>query len=246
MSLAEMQRDFRAWLLDAPSDIERRTVARHGLDVYHNAYRVRLADCLQETFEKVFLWLGEDAFLAAARTHIERTPPHGWTLGIYGAGFDHTLAALYPHDPEVAELARLDWALCRAFDGPDAGAVLPTALGAIDWDRAVLKLVPTVRIFGAETNAGAIWSALSAGDNTPAAAMLPAPGAMLVWRKDFTPCFRTIEAIEHEALGMVTAGNIFGAICAALVERSGPDAGVQQAGAMLGQWLQNGLIGALE
>lgn len=242
MSLAAMQRDFRAWLLDAPNDMACRIVAPSGLDVYHNAYRVQLADCLRETFEKVFLWLGEGAFLAAARSHIERTRPHGWTLGVYGAGFDHTLAALYPDDPEVAELARLDWALCRAFDGPDAGTVLPIALAEIDWDRVVLKLVPTVRIFDAATNAGAIWSALSADDNPPAAALLPAPGAMLVWRQDFTPCFRTMEAIERDALEMVTAGKTFGAVCLALSVRSGEEAGVQQAGAMLGQWLQNGLI----
>jgi hypothetical protein len=246
MSLAEMQRDFRAWLLDAPNGIERRATPRCGLDVYHNAYRVQLADCLRETFEKVFLWLGEDAFLVAARTYIEGTPPHGWTLGAYGADFDRTLAALYPGDPEVAELARLDWALCRAFDGPDARTVLPAALGATDWDRAVLRLVPTTRIFGAATNAGAIWSALTAGDTPPAAAMLPAPGAMLVWRQDFTPCFRTIEAIEQEALELVTAGKTFGAVCSALVAKLGPDAGVQQAGTMLGQWLHNGLVRALE
>lgn len=242
MSLAAIQRDFRCWLIDAPNQMKTRAIAGSGLDVYHNAYRVRLSDCLRETFEKVFLWLGEDAFLAAARAHIEHTPPHGWTLGVYGAGFDHTLRALYPNDPEVAELASLDWALCRAFDGSDADTVASTALASIDWDVAVLSLVPTAQIFDAVTNAGAIWSALSAGESPPAAALLPAPAAILVCRQGLTPCFRTVDAIEHQALKMIAAGKTFGAVCAALVERSGPDTGVQQAGAMLGQWLHDGLI----
>lgn len=242
MSLAAIQRDFRCWLIDAPNQMKTKTIAGSGLDVYHNAYRVRLTDCLRETFEKVLLWLGEEAFLEAARDHIERTPPHGWTLGVYGMGFDHTLRTLYPDDPEVADLARLDWALCRAFDGADADTVASTGLVEIDWDLAVLRLIPTVRIFDTVTNAGAIWSALSAGENPPAVAVLPAPGAILVWRQDLTPCFRTVDAIEHQALKMIAAGKTFGAVCAALVARSGPDTGVQQAGAMLGQWLHDGLI----
>jgi hypothetical protein len=243
MTLAAMQRDFRALLVDAPNDMQRRVAPGSGLGVYHNAYRVQLADCLRETFEKVFLWLGEDAFLVAARTHIERTPPHGWTLGIYGAGFERTLEVLYPDDPEVAELAWLDWTLCRAFDGFDAVPMSPDSLRELDWDQTQLELAPTLQLCNARTNAGAIWSALSAGNTPPAAAALPTPGAMLVWRQGLTPCFRTIETIERDALAMLLAGETFGAVCTMLVERLGQDAGIQQAGAMLGQWLHDGLIG---
>ncbi|RZL05151.1 MAG: DUF2063 domain-containing protein, partial [Rubrivivax sp.] len=237
-----MQRDFHAWLVDAPSRMPQRVAAGAGLAVYHNAYRVQIAECLKETLEKTVLWLGEEQFFAAARAHVEKTPPHGWTLGVYGDGFDRTLAVLYPDDPEVAELAWLDWALSRAFDGPDADTVLPAALGAMDWDKAVIRLVPTVRIADILTNAGAIWSALSAGETPPAAAPLPMPGAMLAWRQDLTPCFRTIEAAERDALEKVMTGATFGEICADLVGQQGEDAGIQQAGALLGQWLHDGLV----
>ena len=71
MNLAAIQRDFRCWLIDAPNQMKTRAISGCGLDVYHNAYRVRLTDCLRETFEKVLLWLGEEAFLEAARDHIE-------------------------------------------------------------------------------------------------------------------------------------------------------------------------------
>lgn len=144
MSLAALQRDFRDWLTDVPvrMDYWVDDHARAGLDIYHNAYRVQLVECLKDTFEKTFLWIGEDAFIDAARVHIERTPPSGWTLGAYGVGFDETLADLYPDDAEIAELAWLDWALSRAFEGADAAAIAADTLGEIDWDRAILHLIP--------------------------------------------------------------------------------------------------------
>lgn len=251
MSLVAMQRDFRGWLTDEPVAMNHWVddAARPGLDVYHNAYRVQLVDCLRDMFEKTLLWLGDDAFTDAARAHIESTPPRGWTLGAYGDGFDQTLSTIYPDDPEVAELAWLDRALSRAFEGADAAAIAADQLAAVDWDvdwdKARLSFVPTMRTSAALTNAGAIWSALSAQDAPSAATMLPAAGAMLVWRQDFTPCFRTIEATEAYALDLVGAGATFGALCAALIERCGEDAGVTQAGALLGQWIGDGLIAAV-
>lgn len=247
MSLAAMQRDFRGWLIDAPESMEQwvDSAEQAGLAVYHNAYRVQLVDCLRDTFEKTLLWLGEDAFTDAARAHIEATPPHGWTLGVYGDGFSNTLSQIYPDDPEVAELAWLDWALSRAFEGPDAAPVSPEELAAVDWDSARLMFAPTMQIAVARTNAGAIWSALAALDDPPMAALLPEPGAMLVGRQDFTPCFRTVEPTEAFALAQIIAGATFGALCLALVEQCGEQVGVGEAGALLSQWIGDGLIVAI-
>lgn len=243
IALAELQRGFSDWLVDAPTDFAGRIGERAaaGLAVYQNNYRSQLVDCLGETFEQVHAWLGDEAFVDAARGHIQQNPPHGWTLGSYGEGFDRTLAALYPDDPEVAELAWLEWALAQAFTGPDADPAAPDELAAIDWDNAGLTCAPTLQTRAAVTNAGAIWSALSAGAEPPAAAMLPEAGAMLVWRQEFTPCFRTIEAEEHTALELIRAGTSFGALCVQLVDSAG-EAGVRLAGTMLGQWLRDGVV----
>lgn len=244
MSLLEIQRDFAGWLTDQPTAMSAwvEDAASPGLAVYHNTYRVQLTECLHDMFEKTALWLGDEAFVAAARAHIESTPPHGWTLGVYGDGFDRTLARLYPDDPEVAELAWLDWALSRAFEGEDAVPVVPETLEMVDWDRAVLTLVPTLRTGPATTNAGAIWSALASEGDPPMAASLSEPATMLVWRQGFTPCFRTIEMVETEALAHALAGVSFSAMCAKLVETLGEEVGTAEAGTLLGQWIGDGLI----
>lgn len=247
MTLAALQRNFRDWLTDVPVAMEVWVDgnARAGLDIYHNAYRVQLVECLKDTFEKTLLWIGDDAFIDAARTHIERTPPSGWTLGVYGVGFDQTLASIYPDDPEVAELAWLDLALSRAFECADCVPVAADALADVDWDRAVLVPMPSIQTGLARTNAGAIWSALEAELAPPDATLLPTPGAMLVWRKDFTPCFRTIEAIEQGALEMIGSGRSFAYMCIVLIERLGDEAGIARAGALLAEWIDQGLILAI-
>ncbi|MDE0877784.1 MAG: DNA-binding domain-containing protein [Sphingomonas bacterium] len=243
MSLLALQRDFQRHLVDAPGGIDTWIDApAPGLAVYHNAYRAQLVECLAETYAQTHAWVGGEAFLAAMRAHIERSPPSGWTLGAYGGDFAETLAQRYPDDLEVAELATLEWVLSRAFEAEDAGAMPAAAIAGIDWDEAAIVFVPSLGAVPAMTNAGAIWSALVAGNPPPAAAMLPEPAMLLVWRQDFAPCFRTVEMIEHDAIVLAAAGTAFADLCTMLVEARGEAEGLSLAGQMLGQWLADGLI----
>jgi hypothetical protein len=183
---------------------------------------------------------------AAARKHIESHPPHSWTLTDYGDDFDRTLGELYPGDREVPELAWLDWSLRRAFDGPDATPIAAHALSGIDWDHAILCIVPTLRMRSISTNCAAIWTALSEKNAPPAAARLHAPTALRVWRKDFSPHFRAVESIEQHVLLMARDGASFAAICAAIADRTDPVRAPEVAGALLAGWLHDGLIIAVE
>src|SRR6185503_21274999 len=100
----------------------------------------------------------------------------------YGADFAETLRALHPDDPEIAEIAWLDWRLRRAFEGPDADPVTPEKLGEVDWDRAVLIFLPTLALGEATTNSAAIWGAIAEDQTPPAAQRLPSAAGIRVWR----------------------------------------------------------------
>jgi hypothetical protein len=244
MNLAALQQDFRSWLVDASNDAAARigSSATPGLLVYQNNYRSQLVACLEEAFERVHGWLGDEAFLIAAMDHIDRVPPNHWTLDAYPQGFVETLSNLYPEDPEVAELAWLDHALAVAFAGRDAGPLALEALTDIDWDHALLQFTPTLAIGSASTNAAAIWSALTAADLPPSAEILPEPAAVLVWRQGFTSCFRSIDTVERHAIDYVRQGASFGSLCAMLTDEYGAAESVARAGALLGQWLGEGLV----
>ena len=248
MTLLALQRSMREYLIRGAAEISAQI---HGdpsprLTVYHHAYRAQLVDCLRDTFERVWAWLGDAGFEAAARRHIESHPPHSWTLSDYGDEFDLTLSELYPDDPEVAELAWLDWSLRRAFDGHDARPVTAGALSDINWDHAILCIVPTLRMRSIFTNCAAIWTALSENNAPPAAARLHAPTALRVWRKDFSPHFRTVDEIEQHVLLMACDGASFAEICTAIADRTEPAKALEVAGGLLAGWLHDGLIIAVE
>ena len=247
MSLFDIQRAFRDHLLagqDAPLAAVAPKAMR-GLGVYRHAYRAQLAASLRDTFEKTWAWMGDEAFDAAAREHIARHPPKSWTLNDYGADFAATLRALHPGDPEIAEIAWLDWCLRRAFEGPDADPVAPEKLGEVDWDSAVLIFLPTLTLGEAATNSAAIWGAIAEDQPPPAAQRLPSLGAVRVWRSGLTPRYRSIENFEHRALILAMAGSGFADLCGLLVENGDRDRAVQRVGTALAGWLHDGLVTAV-
>jgi hypothetical protein len=248
MTLLKMQRDLRLWLDQgdefAASRIGER--AAPGLRVYQNNYRAQLVACLDETFPHTRDWLGGVAFHEAMIAHIERVPPSSWTLDAYPRDFPATLAMLYPDDPETAELAWIEQALGEAFVGPDADRVTQEQIAAADWDTAVLRFTPTLDQAPLTTNATALWAAMEAGETPPGAETLDTPGAVLVWRHDHVSRFRAIEREELDVLLLARAGTSFADLCAVLVDALGADQGVGRAGQLLGNWIAEGMIIAIE
>lgn len=244
MTLAQTQRDFTAWLQSgSPEDAARfGPRAAPGLAIYQNNVRAQLAGCLEESFERTRQWIGGEAFHDAVVAHVTRVPPSSWTLDAYPRDFPATLALLYPGDPEVAELAVLELALAMAFVGPDAEAVTAQQVAGIDWDRAILIFVPTLDLHPLTTNAPAIWTALAQDEPPPAAELLPEAATLLTWRNGEEAQFRAIDDSEEQAILCLRNGMTFAAMCEQIVRERGEEQGVALAGALLGQWLSDGLL----
>lgn len=243
MSLLELQRTMRDHILadDDPSE--------PGLEIYRNAYLSRLLGALQEGFALTRRWVGDESFDAAACHHVILHPPVSWTLDDYGAGFDRTLAELFAEDPEVGELAWLEWHMQRAFAATDGSVLDATmltsgALGIADWESVCFTPVSGFAMRPVATDCVSLWQALSQDDPPTEVLPLPLPldCALIVWRKDLSPHFRIVDSAEAQALAAVAAGQQFGEVCAALAAKHGPEAAMSQAGALLGRWVQDGLI----
>ncbi len=240
MTLHADQRRFALRLRD-DDDVGDTRFAR-GIAIYRNTYRAQLVACLEESFARLRLWIGDEAMFAAMVAHIDRFPPSSWTLDAYARDFPDTVAAAYPDDPEVRELAWLDRALAEAFVSADAPTVAIGALADVDWDAATFVFVPSLDLVAASTNAGAIWSALVDEMPPPPAELLWETGALLVWRQDAMSRFRTIEGYEYRAILSARMGASFATLCTMLVAERGEADGMATAGAMLGRWLADGLI----
>lgn len=248
MSLAKWQHDFRNWLVNATDD-----AAHHvgqnpapGLAVYQNNYRAQLVECLEQSYPQVRTWLGDDTFLHAAVKHINKYPPHAWTLDAYAHDFETTLRTLYPHNPDLHELTWIENALSVAFVAPDAKPLPVDALATVDWDSARLRMAPSLLRRSATTNADSIWTALVEGEAVPEGNMLPEAGGLIVWRRGFTSYLQRVDAIEYEALLQVQQDGSFAALCDRLVARLGDAEGIERAGALLAAWLNRELIADVE
>lgn len=245
MNLAQWQADFRTWLVTGEQDGARSFGERAmaGLAVYQNTYRSQLVNCLEASYPKIARWLGEETFRAAAITHVDDHPPQGWSLDTYGKDFGETLLTMFPRNPDLHELAWIEWALGEAFVAPDVVPLSTEALAAVDWDEARLQLAPSLRHCAARTNADDIWSTLHEdASRTPEGQMLDAPGGFVVWRRGYLSRLRRFDGDDYAALRSLLTDARFDAFCESLVMRHGEDAGVGRAGALLADWLDAGLI----
>ncbi len=244
MNLAELQGGFHAMLIGT-APVEGVPEGR-GRAVYQNNYRAALVDCLEASYPRLRAFIGDEAFLHAAAAHINRRPPHAWTLDAYADDFAETLQAIFPDNPDLHELAWIEHALGQAFIAPDAQPVAAGALAAVDWDHARLHLTPTLQLRPATTNAADLWFALREADGGTVpgleSEMLRAPGGLLVWRRGFVSCLRALDATEYAALLHLQRDGSFVGLCALLVERLGEEQGIASAGEMLANWLGSELI----
>ena len=250
-SLAASQQAFLAHLLDEERAPAEGWTERHlaGLAVYRNAYRARLIDALRDTYERTARWIGDDAFQQAAAHHVISHPPTSWTLDKTGEGFAQTLCELFAGDPEVAELAWLEWAMHRCFVSADAQpmnvAELPEATASFDetdWADLHLEFLPGTCQTAIAHDLGTLWRALGQDDAGSPDYSLNASAYCVVWREGFKPVFMQVDAVEGQALALMLGGASFGQVCEALVDMLSEEEAVAQAGSILGRWIHHGMI----
>ncbi len=249
--LARQQAEFIAHVLD-----EERAQPEHwterqraGLAVYRNNYRAALVDALRDTYERTARWVGEDAFERAAAHHVITSPPASWTLDDAGAEFDETLAALFANDPEVAELAWLEWSMQCAFTAKDAEPLdvegftsATSGFGEEDWSGMRLTFAPGFTLREVDHDIAVLWNALAQDEFDNPDIVLAAPRYCLVWREGLRPTFALVETLEGEALAALAGGATYAGACTLLVERLGEEEGIAKAGGLLGRWVGEGLL----
>lgn len=254
MTLAQSQAAFMAQVLDETAPLPPGWSARHvaGMAVYRNNYRTALVEAMRATYERTARWVGEAAFERAAAHHLILHPPASWTLDVIGEGFAETVAALFAHDPEVPELAALEWAMHRAFmaadpvplDGPGL-AHATAAFAERDWAEMRLAFVPGTAVIAAAHDLTLLWRALASERGEVADYTRAEPAAWVVWRDGLEPVFRQTDSTAGEALALALAGGTYGAVCGLLVDRLGAEAGVARAGTVLGEWIGSAMLAAV-
>jgi uncharacterized protein (UPF0276 family) len=220
-----------AALLAGPADPAER------LGIYHRAYRLRLAEVLGDSFTKTRLYMGSDAFDADAQAFAVEQPPLVRSLNRYGAELPAWFARRYPGNPELQQLAQLDWDLRACFDGADVpalGLAEVQADAASAWLARPAPLHPSLVLRPVSHNVVQLWKAIDADAEVPEALPLSELATLLVWRRGLQPHFQSLDAGQAAFLRALHRGDCI----TTAVEGLAAQPGLAEA---LPAWLQEAL-----
>lgn len=253
-ALLARQEAFLSAILDEDAALPDGWGARHqaGLEIYRNNYRTALVEALRATFERTERLVGEASFEQAAAHHCITHPPSSWTLDLAGAGFPETCDDLFANDPDVGELAALEWAMGQAFTATnaqpmalDAFAQQSAGLTEQGWADLRLGFLPGLAVLETGFDLVKLWSALAPDQGPAEPVSLDQRQAVIVWREGERPVFVLRAKWEGDALAAMLGGASFGEACALIVAALGEEDGAAEAGAMLARWLADGIVASI-
>jgi hypothetical protein len=253
MRLVELQRNFQAHLLMGDDAILRSVVDAPPLApaervrVYGNAYRVRLRDALKDAYPVLFKILGDEVFENLGDAFVDAHPSVHRSIRWYGRELSDFLAQRPPYaeQPILAEIARFEWTLSEVFDAADAVPVGRDALQAVDaesWGQLGFMFHPSLRLLDLSWNTVAVWQAMSRDEDPPQPEAAETPIPWLLWRRDLTNRFRSLDAAEKASLEAGLSGMRFGELCAVLRHWLPEEEIPLRAATLIGTWTDSGII----
>jgi hypothetical protein len=260
MRLAELQEAMQSAILRGdiaafpPCRVTATFDREMRFSVYSDAYRLRLAAFLSNDYPVLREAMGDERFGALVEAFIAAVPSRVPTAQAYTRQLPDFLANAQPwcEDRSTIDLARLECALAVAFDAADAAALGIESLAEMPqdcWPRLVVTFHPSVATLVLQEGTAAAYEALSSEEASSAerhvSDMLTdeREQAVLIWRAEHGVAYRAMEAIEHQAFEVGSAGRTVAEICVSLAGSGEDDESVTQAAAnMLSRWFADGIV----
>lgn len=247
-TLAEIQDRFQQAVLKGDEGIfdtildNSRTTRQTLFGVYANAYVGRLVDILQNEYELLYAYCGDEEFRKLAEAYIAACPSHTQNARWFGSHLPEHLAAAAPYSnyPELSELSAIERATSNAFDAEDAPLLEMSALQAYapeSWPQLVFKPHPSAVRLDLATNAFHIWKALKSDEAPPAAETSKGVNRLVVWRQGSTPKLRIMPDEEAMMWIEATKGVRFEVLCEMVATFDDPDTAAMRAAGYLQGWL---------
>jgi len=233
-SLAEEQRVLQRAILDAGRGARPALTGSSRLDVYRNAYRVRLAGALRSNYPALARVMGDAEFDIAARRYAHARPSSHYSIRWHGAGLAEYL------DGPLADLARMEWALGLAFDARDAEPLAPERLSQIPverWSELPVAMHPSVSVLDLAWVIEPHWQAMRKDANARTDPPRRGPHALFAWRRGLDAVWRSATLEEGRALlALHRRGSLAGAC-----EAAGPEH-EEAIGAWFAGWVREGML----
>lgn len=251
-SLAELQAQFRSFLIGGDPAIEQLTMGSERLHVYADAYRLRLQEVLEEDFPGLRGMVGDGAFRALAGAYIDAHPSDHPSVRWFGRRIGAFLRDTPPYSEQsvLAAMAEFEWAQGEVLDAADSPALGADELAGIppaDWPRMRIGFQDALQRLDLSWNAPPLWQAVHDDSNSPPVPKrCEPPLAWLLWRKDLRVHWRSLDDDERFALDAARTGFTFGDICEELLGRTRDDRVPLLAAGYLKRWIGDELVARID
>ena len=255
--LRRLQQRFQDYLIGKSEDFEQDIVstddakAEHRLGAYYNAYRIRLIDCLKTDFSGLHKELGDEGFETMALEYLKLYPSEHPSVRWVGRHMVEFLQ--HSGQPEAeffAELANFEWTQGLCFDAADNPCLFTLEdMAQIDpaaWPGLTFQFSPSLRWLDLVWNAPPYWAALDNEEDLPEKQRSDYPIRWLMWRKDLSPNWRSLDVAEAWAIEAAANGANFAELCEGLLEWVGEEAVAITAAGFLKQWIHDEIIVSIE
>lgn len=223
--------------------------AKGRLDVYANGYRLRLIEILDADYPALHALAGDDLFAQLATAYIAAHPSVFPNARWFGVHLPRFLAgdAAFVSQRVLAEMATFEWAISLAFDSADDPVLDIAELASLPgeaWSTLGFRLHSSLQLMELAWNVPAFWQAVTREENPPTPEQSPV-AAWIVWRRELTTYFRSLEPDEAAALQAIHRDGNFADMCEVLCASHEPEAVPGVAMTLLKRWLEEGLISEL-
>lgn len=251
--MANFYQDFTAYLKGEDSPItelinsDSKEDAQERMNIYRDAYALRLIDILYGDFPGIYQILGTQAFVQMAKDYLKSYPSTTYTVRYFGQYLSKYLSETTPYCdyPYLWQLADFEWAKGNVFDAPDGDFFTLEQLTDIPptaWETASFTFIPAMTRLVYDYNIPQIWQAIEDNqqNNEPTALTQPIPWVM--WRKALNPHWYSMTEDEDWFFIQARSGKSFTELCEGLSSWHDTKDIPQKAASIVRRWIDEQLL----
>ncbi|WP_163833505.1 HvfC/BufC N-terminal domain-containing protein [Spartinivicinus ruber] len=216
------------------------------LNIYRNAYRVRLKKTIETDHEILGIYLGDNLFDEMVDGYLNTHVSKYTSLRQFADSLPRYLAITSPFNnyPIISELAAFERLLLTAFDAADATRMTQdqlTRLPVDQWPSLHLKFHPSMQLFTTNWNTVEVWQALKVSKTPPTTA--EGQAYWIIWRNNERLTeFQSLTSEEYQLICLALKGNPLAVMCETLLTNHSTENTSQLIVNYLLSWIERGLL----
>lgn len=250
--LFDIQKSFYDYLRGQPSDVEQYVIGKNDheikrrLNIYQEAYQLRLLENLRKQYPVLAKYLGEEKFNELAAQYNVDYPPKHYAIRRYGENLANFIQKIREQKRFLSQLAAFEWAMNEALDD-SAEAVLYTQEDLQKLTQEALieqrfHFHPSVHCLIFDADIPAFWQAIRKAQGKKMREPTAEECYYLVWRKDLIPYYQAVEKLEWELIQAAQKHANFADLCELAAQGLTEDAAALVTAQKIFGWIAQGWL----